>query len=105
MSQGHDGYRRADTQYGMLLSSALEQERLHTDILDGLVARAAMYYATGQKEIALKQIPDTLHQSPPPNGIKGENAWFAVCVMQGTLIRGISYYRGLQLERLRLTEA
>lgn len=83
-----NGYAKAEAQYGGPLGACLEQEDLHRDILDGLVTKAAMLYGTGQQELALRQIPETLHRSPPPTGFKGEDAWFAVCVLEGTLLRG-----------------
>ena len=88
MYKSREGFALAEKQYGAPLAACLEHEELHRDILDGLVTRAAMYYGTGQQELALRQIPETLHRSPPPNGVKGENAWFAVCVLQGILLRG-----------------
>lgn len=91
MYRSKDGFNTAEAQFGPPLAACLEQEELHRDILDGLVTKAAMYYGTGQEELALRQIPETLHRSPPPNGLKGESAWFAVCVLEGTLLRGYTH--------------
>lgn len=87
---GMESARQADSMYGEALSTAIREESSHQrDVLDGATCRAMAYYGMGEVEQALTQVPEPLHRLRPPSRGQGEEAWGAVSVVQGTLIRGL----------------
>lgn len=83
-------YRTANQEYGSQLSELLPTTTdIHReDSLDGAVCRAAILLGTAQYDTVLTRFPDPLHALQPPSSGTGRDGWEAVCVIQGTLIRG-----------------
>lgn len=87
---GIESAKQAESQYGEALSAAIREEGSYQrDVVDGATCRAMTYYSKGEVEQALTRVPEPLHRLRPPSKGLGEEAWGAVSVIQGTLIRGL----------------
>jgi len=90
LAQSHNGYEAAEREFGIALSTALEQETGRQDLLDGLITRATLLFGNGKHYEALVEIPETLHRSAFPKTTNAEAVWTIVSVIQGTLIKGLA---------------
>ncbi|KAI9716404.1 MAG: hypothetical protein M1828_000346 [Chrysothrix sp. TS-e1954] len=72
------------------LASILTEDTSRNETLDVAVTLATVSYRLKEYRASLKTTPESLSKGRKPvNGI-GQASWEAVCVVQGTLVRGLS---------------
>lgn len=92
---GREGYQAADAQFAQALAAVGRQGDVEPrDMLDAIVCGAMISFGLERPETALSQIGNVLDgASRHPEGT-GVEAWTAVRVVQGELIKGIEHLSG-----------
>lgn len=93
--RGTQAAKDSKIQYGKDLAETITQHS-GMDALDAAVALATIDFEIGELSYALTHLPPLLPRPATPSLGGNEDIWSAVCVVQGTLVKGIDVCASLR---------
>lgn len=88
-------YQSTEQEYAQKIAAKLPAAHDYTgeDVLDGAITLSAISFGIGAYDAALSRSPVELHEFKAPPSGHGKAGWEAICVVQGTLLRGRHWRR------------